>query len=716
MMPFLAAALWLLGAPAAAGDDSPKVYSMPPATYLYQENLWREYQRRHGEQQQAERAKVERLNRQALEAISSPAAYDAPAPARAERRPSRPPEMREFSDEFSRVVEEYVAARRRRNKGVFIVEEPASGRPLRLKLKNIPSDQIKRLGPGEVSGPVYFETVEGARKIVELDFFLTKEDLEWAVAKVLVAGAAGPARPAAETTRKIPKPKAPAHLTAQVSFREPSGDNVLDGGETGVLSVTVSNAGPGAAYAIGMTLAPQAQVSGLSVPPEVELGDLEPGQSSAREILLEASPEVAAGTVKILLSIHEGNGFDTEPVLIDFETRQFQAPKLELSGLVLGGDGVVKAGEATKVSMTVRNAGQGPAKDVLAVMELGSSDLFMSGESSVSLGTLKPGQSAVAEFEFFANKRFRRGDALPVSVSAGGRSFDLNLTVGQAPAAARVVTIKGGRGDALENVDEPPASRTRRDPDAYAVVVGIEKYRDVPGVDYAQRDAQIMHAYLTGAMGFDPKNVVLLQNQGAALTDMATYLGPWLKDHVDEKSRIFIYYAGHGAVDPQTGEAYLIPYDGNPSYVQTKALSVDSLYGFLAKLPSKNIIVALDSCFSGAGGRSVIAKGARPLILSRKAPPVGANMVVLTAAGGSQISTHLPEAEHGLFSYFLFKGLRGSADADKDGKVTTAELFGYVLPSVERQARKQHVEQTPAINPAVESLGKKGGQVWLRMK
>ncbi|MBI3552259.1 MAG: caspase family protein [Elusimicrobia bacterium] len=261
----------------------------------------------------------------------------------------------------------------------------------------------------------------------------------------------------------------------------------------------------------------------------------------------------------------------------------------------------------------------------------------------------------------------------------------------------------------LLEVDIPPKTSARADPEAYAVVIGIEKYRDVPKVDYAARDAQSVYDYLTQSMGFDSKNVALLQNERAGLADLDTYLGPWLEDRVSAKSKVMIYYAGHGAPNPKTGEGYLIPYDGNPTYVETKAFPVKRLYENLAKLPSKDVTVVLDACFSGAGGRSVLAKGARPLVMMKDAAPaLGANTVALTAARGDQISTFDEEGRHGLLTYNLLKGLRGEADTDKDGKVTTEELFSYLGPAVERGARLQHVEQTPTLSPDIKSLGPRG--------
>ncbi|MFA6316867.1 MAG: caspase family protein, partial [Elusimicrobiota bacterium] len=264
--------------------------------------------------------------------------------------------------------------------------------------------------------------------------------------------------------------------------------------------------------------------------------------------------------------------------------------------------------------------------------------------------------------------------------------------------------------------DIPPKAATKALAQAFGVVIGIEAYRDLPAVEYAGRDAEAMYAYLTRAMGFDSRNVVLLKDERATLTDLATYLGPWLEDRVTPESRVFVYFAGHGAPDPRSGEGYLIPHDGNPSYVATKALSVRALYEGLAKLPAKDVTVVLDACFSGSGGRSVLAKGARPLVLAAKAPEPGGNMAVITAARGDQISTYFPEARHGMLTYYLLKGLRGGADADADREVTTSELYRFLTPEVEREARKQHVEQTPTISPEPGRLGDKGARVWVRLK
>lgn len=232
----------------------------------------------------------------------------------------------------------------------------------------------------------------------------------------------------------------------------------------------------------------------------------------------------------------------------------------------------------------------------------------------------------------------------------------------------------------------------------YAVVIGIEKYRDIRGVEYAAADANIVKLYLNKLMGFSEENIVLLTNERATKSDIEKYLDRWLKNRVNEKSTVFIYYAGHGAPNPKTGNAYIVPFDGDPNYLESTAYSLKKFYTSLGELSAKQIIVALDSCFSGAGGRSVIAKGARPLVMAVDTPAdIKKNTIVFTAASGDQISTFYESGGHGLFTYYFLKGIRGDADAEKKGVITIEDLYQYIRPNVEREARLQNNEQTPQL-------------------
>lgn len=252
----------------------------------------------------------------------------------------------------------------------------------------------------------------------------------------------------------------------------------------------------------------------------------------------------------------------------------------------------------------------------------------------------------------------------------------------------------------ISDVDELPAAKTKPNKNAYAVIIGIEQYRQkLPTADFATHDAQIVAEYLLKVMGYPSENVIILLNDKASKSDFDKYLGRWLSNNVEKDSSVFIYYSGHGAPNPNTGDAYLVPYDGDPSFIDDTGYSLRRLYEQLGKLPAKEIVVALDSCFSGAGGRSVLAKGARPLVMNLQSVlMIPGNVTVMAAASSSQISSTYEEKSHGLFTYFMLKGIKDSDVVKPNGAIAISDLFTYVKPRVERIARKQYNNaQTPQL-------------------
>lgn len=237
------------------------------------------------------------------------------------------------------------------------------------------------------------------------------------------------------------------------------------------------------------------------------------------------------------------------------------------------------------------------------------------------------------------------------------------------------------------DVDQVPAPRGKRK--GHAIIVGIERYRaKLPTADFAAGDAALMAKYATNVLGYPEENVALLSNDTATKSDFEKYFDRWLPNRVEKDDEVFVYFSGHGSPNPKTGDAYLVPYDGDPSYLEETAYPLTRLYASLAKLPTKRITVALDSCFSGAGGRSVLAKGARPLVAAVAAEsPSG--VTVIAASSADQISNSYEEKGHGLFTYFFLKGL-------KEKGTDMRAAFEYLKPEVAKIARRQYnADQEP---------------------
>ena len=229
-----------------------------------------------------------------------------------------------------------------------------------------------------------------------------------------------------------------------------------------------------------------------------------------------------------------------------------------------------------------------------------------------------------------------------------------------------------------------------------AVVIGVEKYQDLPASDYSSSDAKLMKEYLV-SLGVKERNIELLLNERATQSSIKKTVETWLPNRIKSDSKVLIYYSGHGAPDAKTGDAYIVPFDGDPNYLEDTGYPLKRLYDKLGKLQVAEVIVLLDSCFSGAGGRSVLAKGARPLVMMVDTGVLSSNMAVLSATQGTQISSSSPEKGHGIFTYYFLKAL-------KEGKKNVSEIYEYIKPLVEDEAKQLNVQQSPSISPDVEKL------------
>jgi hypothetical protein len=232
---------------------------------------------------------------------------------------------------------------------------------------------------------------------------------------------------------------------------------------------------------------------------------------------------------------------------------------------------------------------------------------------------------------------------------------------------------------------------------AFALIVGIERYREqMPVPAGARGDAERFAEVARTTLGIPARNVRLALDDRATKTDIEKHLA-WLKANVPAGGRIYFYFSGHGAPEPSKGTSYLLPYDGDPSAVEQTGVRLAKVLEALSRTRAKEVLAFVDSCFSGAGGRSVLPPGARPLVVVKGPTPV-ANVVLLSASSGNEISGPMPGGRGGVFSHYLTQGLGlAEADLDADGQITLHELYTYLKPRVAREAQRENRAQTPAL-------------------
>ncbi|OGH58556.1 MAG: hypothetical protein A3G34_11975 [Candidatus Lindowbacteria bacterium RIFCSPLOWO2_12_FULL_62_27] len=161
---------------------------------------------------------------------------------------------------------------------------------------------------------------------------------------------------------------------------------------------------------------------------------------------------------------------------------------------------------------------------------------------------------------------------------------------------------------------------------------------------------------------------------------------------------IIVYFSGHGLTDPEDKSNYLLPVDANPDNVSATAYRLDALYRNLRRLTDGKITVILEACFSGRTPKGQIGGKTSGVVIvepGKNAPP---GIDILAAAHSDQVANWYEEQQHGLFTYYLMRALRGDADANGDGKVVGAELQDYVTREVSRLSDRVGVAyQEPEI-------------------
>jgi uncharacterized caspase-like protein len=238
----------------------------------------------------------------------------------------------------------------------------------------------------------------------------------------------------------------------------------------------------------------------------------------------------------------------------------------------------------------------------------------------------------------------------------------------------------------------------------FAVVIGISHYNKGDGqindLKYADRDAQSVLDFLKtpAGGGVTDEDSLLLLNQDATTQNVRHALFTFLTKP-QEQDTVVIYIAGHGAPDPlDSKNLYLITADTKPDDMGGTAFPMWQIQDVFERiLKAKRVITLADTChsygFSGlrAGTGQQRANNLINQYLQRYAAK--GQRAVITASDISESSFEDVKwgDGHGVFTYYLLRGLKGEADRNHDGIVTAGELFAYLQQSVrEATAGKQN--------------------------
>ena len=252
------------------------------------------------------------------------------------------------------------------------------------------------------------------------------------------------------------------------------------------------------------------------------------------------------------------------------------------------------------------------------------------------------------------------------------------------------IAVQGTEG--LTNQKTISIQFAKKQEKVYAVVIGINKYKNLPTLKYAVNDAREFYRYLTEVNQVPKDQVWLLLDEEATLDKLRRTLGTLLRRSAGKEDTVIIFLAGHGATetDPSSPdgdglEKYILPINADPMDLYSSAMPMSEVARIFQRISSERLIFIGDTCYSGAsGGRTILAGGTRAAVsgafLERLSQ--GKGRVILTASDANEVSVEKDELKHGVFTYYLLEGLRGQADVDGDGMITVDEIYRYVSEKV----------------------------------
>ena len=241
--------------------------------------------------------------------------------------------------------------------------------------------------------------------------------------------------------------------------------------------------------------------------------------------------------------------------------------------------------------------------------------------------------------------------------------------------------------------------------DRRALIIGISDYQDlqIDDLTWPSSDANDMNI-LFKAQGWITSMITDAQ---ATRSNIESEMSAFFAD-MNKNSTALIYYSGHGTLsnDGYSGDPALVPNDFDFN-TWTPLITAADLSNLISdNIATKNVIVIVDSCYSGGFvssressdviPQSYISYGTNSSVsalaaLGQFGDLLAANAaekgllapIVISAAGNSELSYETSALGNGVFTNYLLEAST-YGDANRDGFVTCTEAYTYAAKAIDR--------------------------------
>ena len=233
------------------------------------------------------------------------------------------------------------------------------------------------------------------------------------------------------------------------------------------------------------------------------------------------------------------------------------------------------------------------------------------------------------------------------------------------------------------------SSNTKKSPTSdiaqfWALLIGVNEYqhRELNSLQYSAADCQELSRALEAVTQDFSQRELLTHHDYAPNPPTLNVVRGNLKRIATEAKKtdkVVFYFSGHGVLDSETQQAVLCLQDTTPHDLLGTGLVLSEVLQLLGDCAASVQFIWLDACHSGGLSWQSPLKNPTPQLIQRLQEQATYNQgfYALLSCDRAQQSWEFPEIGHGIFTYYLIRGLRGEAAKD-DGIIEADQLYRYI--------------------------------------
>ncbi|MBR4213702.1 MAG: caspase family protein [Bacteroidales bacterium] len=386
---------------------------------------------------------------------------------------------------------------------------------------------------------------------------------------------------------------------------------------------------------------------------------------------------------------------------------------IDSDGTKLGnGNSRINRGETIKMQVSLKNTARTTAQSFSAYISSESTRVrVIESGKKIPLSTVSFNEVAKLEFKFHVDDDFTASDILfklDIIDQAGKLSEEIPFKVPVNTGIPAIdhkdlsVTINF-KERALDDVNNGIPTTLNQGDNTCAIIIGVEKYNNLPAAQFAANDAVVFYNYMTKVLRIPRQNIILFTDQNATKARIVNIFKPnGQLEHISTNriDHVIFYFSGLGSVNPQSSAPYILLSDSRANDAEHTGYPVADIIRVIHNLRPKTAICFFETSFSGVtrsgepfedNGGTLWNLPSLPVLSSSEG-----EMAVFYASAGEQANPVVEQSRHGLFTHYMLSTIKQSAFSNST--LTMKALFTAISREMMKECGQRGITVVPKLD------------------